>query len=281
METVISGQAAAHKEERLVAWLRVRQSVLIGYSGGVDSTYLALVARETLGPEAVLAVMGRSASVPSDLSRSAHDIAARHTIPLRVIETDEVADPRYAANPVNRCYFCKSVLWETLVPLARELGFRAVIDGTNADDIAEYRPGAQAAHEQRIESPLADVGLTKVEIRHLSRARGLPTWSQPSSPCLASRIPYGAAVTVERLGEVERAERALRSLGIEGDLRVRHHGTLARVELPDAIIDLWLSADNANRLADAVRAAGFERVAIDLRGFRSGSLNVLEGIVAA
>jgi uncharacterized protein len=182
---------------------------------------------------------------------------------------------------VNRCYFCKTVLWEVLAPMAREHGLHAVVDGTNADDAREHRPGTQAAPEHGVESPLASVGLTKSEIRLLSRERGLATWSQPSAPCLASRIPYGVAVTSERLAQIERAEQSLRALGIEGDLRVRHHGDVARIELDPDVIDDWLDAENAHRLADAVRAAGFPRVALDLRGFRSGSLNVLEGVVAA
>lgn len=273
--------AVVAKESLLIEWLRSRQSVLVGYSGGVDSTYLALMARETLGSERTLAVLGRSASVPGDLSDSSRRIADERDIPLRVIDTTEVSDPRYAANPVNRCYFCKSVLWEALVPLAKELGYEAVVDGTNADDVSEYRPGGRAAAEHGVASPLADVGLTKSEIRELSRARGLPTWSQPSAPCLASRIPYGTEVTVERLGQVERAERALRALGIEGDLRVRHHGELARVELAASMLDEWLVAERSAALVKAVRTAGFSRVALDLRGFRSGSLNVLEGVVAA
>ena len=280
MELTIDPVAAA-KETRLIEWLRSRRSVLVGYSGGVDSTYLALVARQTLGRHRTLAVLGRSASVPADLSANSLVIAAERDIPLRVVETTEVSDPRYAANPVNRCYFCKSVLWETLVPMAAELGLDVVVDGTNADDVSEYRPGGRAASEQGVASPLAEAGLTKAEIRELSRARGLPTWSQPSAPCLASRIPYGMEVTVERLGQVERAERALRAIGIEGDLRVRHHGDLARVEIPSTILDEWLLPERTAELVSAVRAAGFSRVALDLRGFRSGSLNVLEGVVAA
>lgn len=269
------------KENELGAWLRDRRSVLVGYSGGVDSTFLAVIAREVLGRENVLAVLGRSDSVPADQASRAEAIAAERDIPLRIVATNELADLRYAANPVNRCYFCKTVLWEALAPMAREHGLQVVVDGSNADDANEYRPGALAAREHGVESPLASVGLTKSEIRLLSRERGLATWSQPSAPCLASRIPYGLSVTSERLSQIERAEQSLRALGIEGDLRVRHHGDLARLELAPGIIDKWLEPQNAHRLVAAVRGAGFARVALDLRGFRSGSLNVLEGVVAA
>ena len=196
------------------------------------------------------------------------------------LDTDELHDPRYAANPANRCYFCKTELWRRLVPVARERGFLTVADGTNADDLGDYRPGAQAAREHEIASPLAELGFTKAEIRARSRALGLPTWSQPSSPCLSSRLPYGTGVTAERLGQIERAERALRELGIEGDLRVRYHDDLARVEIGQAAIARWLEPANAAALRTALLGAGFARVALDLRGFRSGSLNVLHGVSA-
>ena len=281
MEPTAVDSATSLKEMQLAEWLRERQSVLIGYSGGVDSTYLAVLAREVLGRERVIAVLGRSASVPAAQSESARSIAIERDIVLRIVETSELSDARYAANPVNRCYFCKSTLWQTLVPLARELGVETILDGTNADDVSEYRPGAQAGSEFGVQSPLALAGLTKAEIRVLSRARGLATWSQPSAPCLASRIPYGTEVTSERLLQVDLAEQALRDLGIGGNLRVRHHGEMARIELEPALLDEWLEEANARRLVTAVRAAGFLRVAVDLRGFRSGSLNVLEGVVAA
>jgi len=273
--------AALAREARLVAWLADRGSVLVGFSGGVDSAYLACVAVEALGASRVLAVIGRSASYPAEQWTRAREVAERFAVPVLEVDTDELHDPRYAANPSNRCYFCKSELWSLLVPLARDRGLACVVDGTNADDLGDWRPGAAAAGERGVRSPLAELGFSKHEIRALSRARGIPTWSQPSSPCLSSRIPYGTAVTVDRLREVEVAERALRALGIEGDLRVRHHGLLARIELAGAELERWLDPERQRALRDAVSGAGFSRVALDLRGFRSGSLNVLGGVVAA
>lgn len=205
-------------------------------------------------------------------------MADQFAVPVLELDTAELEDARYAANPSNRCYFCKAELWSRLAPVAAERGLAAVLDGTNADDLADYRPGAQAAREHGVRSPLADLGFTKAEIRLLSQARGIPTWQQPSSPCLSSRIPYGTPVTSARLAQVERAEAALRTLGVTGDLRVRHHGDLARVELARAELPAWLASDRAAAVRDAVTSAGFARVAIDLRGFRSGSLNVLDGL---
>ena len=269
------------KEARLEAWLRSRERVAIGFSGGVDSAYLAVVARRALGADGVLAIIGRSASYPAEQWAAARAVADRFAVAVHELDTDELADPRYAANPANRCYFCKTELWSKLVPVAASRGYTTVVDGTNADDLADYRPGAQAAKEHDVRSPLAELGFTKAEIRERSRVLGLPTWRQPSSPCLSSRLPYGTGVTPERLGMVERAEAALRALGITGDLRVRYHDDLARVELPRELLDEWLAPPRAASLRAAVIDAGFARVAIDLRGFRSGSLNVLHGVTAA
>ncbi|HXY30792.1 MAG TPA: ATP-dependent sacrificial sulfur transferase LarE [Gemmatimonadaceae bacterium] len=272
---------ATAKEAQLGALLAESKRVLLGYSGGVDSSFLAAVAVERLGADNVLGVLGLSESVAAEQHATARAVAQQIGLTMVEVETRELADPRYAANPSNRCYYCKTELWGVLRRLALERGYGAVIDGSNADDAADWRPGASAAREHSVTSPLAIVGLRKAEIRLLARARGLPIWDAPSSPCLASRLAYGTTVTPERLSAVERAERALRSLGVTGELRVRHHGDLARVELSPSVLDEWLDPARAPAVVDAVRSAGFERVAIDLRGYRSGSLNVLEGVVAA
>jgi len=271
----------AAKTRALAAWLRANAPVAIGYSGGVDSAYLAVTARQTLGADGALAIIGRSASYPAEQWQTARDVALRFDVTVLELDTAELDDPRYAANPSNRCYYCKTELWSRLVPVARARGFATVIDGTNADDLRDYRPGAQAAREHRVASPLAELGFTKLHIRHASRALGIPTWEQPSSPCLSSRLPYGTEVTRGRLRQVELAEAALRRLGIAGDLRVRFHDDLARVELAPAELSTWLVPERMAVLTEAVLEAGFARVALDLRGFRSGSLNVLHGVSAA
>ena len=269
-----------HRELALREWLAAHAPVAIGYSGGVDSAYLAVEARKTLGASGVLAIIGRSASYPEAQWASARAVAREFDVPVLELDTAELDDPRYAANPSNRCYFCKTELWSKLVPAAQSRGFPTVADGTNADDLADWRPGAQAAREHHVRSPLADLGFSKQHIREASRRLGLPTWQQPSSPCLSSRLPYGTGVTRERLHRVERAEAALRELGIAGDLRVRYHEELARVELCADELTRWLEPTRHAALREALLAAGFSRVAIDLRGFRSGSLNVLHGVVA-
>lgn len=276
-----SGDAIARsREQALIACLRTFERVLLGYSGGVDSAYLGAVAVEALGADRVLGVVGRSASLAGEQWEIARQAAAHSGLPLLEVDTNELADARYAANPSNRCYFCKTELWSVLAGVAQSHGFTTILDGTNADDLADWRPGAQAAREYGVRSPLAEVGLSKSEIRLLSRARSLPTWSRPAAPCLSSRIPYGTEVTIERLQQVERAEAAVRALGLHGDLRVRHHGEVARLELPSEELEHWLGSERMAQLAAAARAGGFTRVALDLRGFRSGSLNVLEGVSA-
>ncbi|MGH7669152.1 MAG: ATP-dependent sacrificial sulfur transferase LarE [Gemmatimonadaceae bacterium] len=275
-----SDPEALRREQVLVEWLRAQGRVAVGFSGGVDSAYLACVAVETLGADAVLAIIGRSASYPAAQWEAARRVAARFGVPVVEIDTDELHDPRYAANPTNRCYFCKTELWTRLVPEARARGFEVVADGTNADDRGDYRPGAQAGREHTIASPLAVAGLTKANIRERSCVRGIPTWQQPSSPCLSSRLPYGTAVTIERLRQIEVAEEELRKLGVRGDLRVRHHGQTARVEIDVRELPSWTRSAQAARLRAAILSAGFAEVEIDPRGYRSGSLNVLAGVSA-
>jgi uncharacterized protein len=264
------------KRQRLNDVLRECGSVVIGYSGGVDSVFLARVAVDVLGARNVLAVTGKSDSIASWMEDTAREVAGRFGIPWLELETREMDDPRYAANPSNRCYFCKSELWTRLADVARERGLRAVLDGSNADDVGDHRPGAVAATENAVRSPLLEAGLTKAEIRAWSRELGLPTWDQPAAPCLASRIPYGIAVTPQRLRQVEQAELGLRALGFR-DFRVRHHDGLARLEVHPA--EIARVAEHRARIAEAVRAVGFRRVLIDLQGYRRGSLN--EGLAGA
>jgi uncharacterized protein len=272
----VSGMSVKAKEHALKSWLADRKRIAIGFSGGVDSAYLAAVTVEAVGRDGSLALIGRSDSLAGREEDHAIQVAHAIGIPTFEIDTGELSDPRYAANPTNRCYFCKSILWTTLLPIAKERCFETLVDGTNADDLHDYRPGGKAATEQGIRSPLADLGFTKAEIRELTRMRGWPWWNRPSSPCLASRLPYGTAVTTVRLKQVEVAEAALRDLGITGNLRVRHYGTLAKVELDRDTLGRWSQGTPLESLVNAVQAAGFASVELDSRGFRSGSLNVLE-----
>ena len=269
--------AAAEKRARLAAILRECGSVVVGYSGGVDSAYLAKAALDALGRERVLAVTAISPSYPRAQRELAHRIVRQLDLPHLEIETDEWKDPRYAANPTNRCYFCKTELFDRLVAFARERGFAVVCDGANADDLDDYRPGAAAARERGVRSPLQEAALTKVEIRALSRAEGLPTWDLPASPCLASRVPYGIEVTPERMRAIERAEEALRGLRAWRGLRVRHHGEFARLEVDPGDLPAFREPGLRRAAARAMLDAGFARVLLDLEGYRRGSLN--EGVV--
>jgi uncharacterized protein len=258
------------KLTRLTGILRDLGSVCVGYSGGVDSTFLASFAVEVLGAGNVLAVTGVSASYPAVQRETARDCARRFGIPHLEISTDELDDPSYAANPSNRCYFCKTELWTKLAAMAASRGLAAVLDGSNADDAGDYRPGMLAAREHGVRSPLMEAGLTKAEIREASRRRGLPTWDQPSAPCLASRLPYGLAVTVERLRQVEAAEDALRAHGFT-QFRVRHHGDVARLEV--AADEMPRAIDRAAAVRRELKALGFAAVVLDIEGYRQGALN--------
>ncbi len=245
-------------------------SVLLGYSGGVDSALLAVVARRALGPDRFLAVIGRSPSYPAAQYATATALARQFDVPLLELDTAELDDPDYRANSPDRCYFCKRELWNRLGQVARARGFGAIVDGTNADDTREHRPGMRAAFESSIVSPLAELGWTKAMVRQAARELGLPTWEAPASPCLSSRIQYGLEVTPDRLGQVESAETFLRELGVNGDLRVRHRGNHASIEVDPAMRPLLEQA--WSRVEARLLALGFERVALDPRGYRRGGL---------
>ena len=256
--------------ESLRALIRELPSVLLGYSGGVDSALLAVVLRQELGKDRMLAAIGHSASYPDAQWRVARDIAARFDVPLVEIATHELEDANYLANPTNRCFYCKTELWQRLVPLARERGFAVVCDGTNADDLREHRPGKAAGVAAGVRSPLAEAGLTKAQIRAASRELGLPTWDAPAAPCLSSRVQYGLSITPSRLKQVEAGETYLRELGVTGDLRVRHLGDRARLEVESQWIP-WIEARRAAITAH-LTTLGFAQVEVDPRGYRRGSL---------
>jgi uncharacterized protein len=245
-------------------------SVLIGYSGGVDSACLAVVLRQELGRERMLAVIGRSASYPRAQWQAARDAAAQFDVPLLEIDTHELEDPEYAANPTNRCFFCKRELWTRLTAVARDRGLAVVCDGTIADDLHEHRPGRAAGEQAGIRSPLAEANMTKEDVRAVARSLGLAIWDAPASPCLSSRVMYGLAITPSRLSQVESAEAYLRSLGVTGDLRVRHRGDRARIEAEPVWI-AWL-ADRLGTITERLVGLGFPAVEIDSRGYRRGSL---------
>jgi uncharacterized protein len=252
-------------------------SALLGYSGGVDSALLAVAAREALGRDRFLAVIGRSASYPEAQWRNAVDLAARFDVPLLEVDTAELQDPRYLANPTNRCFFCKSELWRVLGAVAAERGFEVVMDGTNADDLSggEHRPGHGAGVRAGVRSPLAELGWSKAMVREAARELGLPTWDAPASPCLSSRVAYGLAITPQRLGQVEQGEAFLRALGLAGDLRVRHLGDLARVEVSPA--ELGQARAAWGEIERHLLNLGFARAELDPAGYRRGRLLALAG----
>ena len=257
------------KYDRLLAIFTEMGSVLIGFSGGVDSTLIAKAAYDALGNRA-LAVTGISPSLMVEEANECPKIVAHIGISYREIRTDEMEDPNYISNPVNRCYFCKSELWDKLTPIAQERGYAAVVDGSNVDDLGEFRPGMDAGKERDVRSPLQEAGLTKADIRAISGALGLPTWNKPSHPCLSSRIPHGTFITIEKLDQVGQAEAYLRVLGFRG-FRVRHHGEIARLELQAG--DIAKALEQRADIVDALTDIGFRFVTLDLAGFKSGSLN--------
>jgi uncharacterized protein len=266
-----TSDALACKAERLHAILAGYQSILVAFSGGVDSAYLAVAAYRILGPRA-LAVTADSPSYPDSHRRLALGIAGQFGFAHEVIHTAELDRPEYRANPANRCYYCKDELYRNLSAIARDRGFAVVVDGNNADDRGDYRPGRQAAREHGVRSPLDEAELTKDDIRALARDAGLASWDEPASACLSSRIPYGQEVTDERLRQIERAEDVVRELGFRV-FRVRHHDTVARLEIARAEMPRALDPDINATLVAALKALGYQYVSLDLQGYRLGSLN--------
>ncbi|HBC40768.1 MAG TPA: ATP-dependent sacrificial sulfur transferase LarE [Pseudanabaena sp.] len=264
--------ALSDKLNRLRLIFNEAAEVLVAYSGGIDSTLVAKVAFDVLGDRALAITANSPSLLPADLAAAkmqAEFIGIKH----QIIQTDEMNNPNYTSNPINRCYFCKSELHDTLKPLAKTMGYGYVVDGLNADDLQDYRPGIQAAKERGVRSPLAEVGISKIEVRMLSQYLEMPWWDKPSQPCLSSRFPYGEEITIEKLRRVGNAEQYLRDIGWKGDIRVRSMGDTAKIEVSSDRLGEFINNIDMSQFTQALRDYGFSSITLDLEGFRSGKLN--------
>jgi uncharacterized protein len=264
-------QGIEEKERKLLAGLSAMGRVIVAFSGGTDSAYLAWAAHRVLGANAV-AITADSASLPESHKRDAEAFVARFGIAHEYIATREFENPDYLRNSPDRCFHCKDELFTRLAAVGLDRGYQHIIYGVNVDDLGDYRPGQNAASAHRVAAPLADAGLTKAEIRELSRLAGLPTWDRPASACLSSRIPYGTPVTIENVKTVETGEEAIKALGFR-QFRVRFHGEVVRIEIAREEMERALTMEMARRFTAIFKALGFQYVSLDLEGYRQGSLN--------